>query len=127
MMEGPPNQNNKTEEKSQKRREMIALATELSKSRERFAFPGIEAGSYQKLKAVEANFPGYATPIDKLVERFKNEGIKVVLGDDPESGNIHILPAHSDDINNDSVFPRHLQISEGMDGKLKQLILLNKR
>jgi hypothetical protein len=50
----------------------------------------------------------------------------VVLGEHPESGNVFILPLQSNDIAKDFVFPRHLQISEGMDEKLKRLILMNK-
>jgi len=51
--------------------------------------------------------------------------MKVVLGKYPESGNVFILPAQSDDIVNDNLFPRHLQTNEMMGEKLKKLILLN--
>ncbi len=113
-------------EQEQKTREVVALAKELSESREVFPFPEIESGAYSKLKATDEEYPGYTTPIDELVVRFAQEGIKVVLGSHPDSGNVFILPAGSDDIERDSVFPRHLQFSDDMDPRLKKLILLNK-
>ena len=59
-----------------------------------------------------------------LIERFKNDGIKVVLR--PDSGDFFILPKGSDDIENDSVAPKHLQINDVMDEKLKELVMLNR-
>lgn len=115
---------NNDDEKEQKRHEIVALAKELSESQESFPFPGIHPESYSKIKAEEEEYPGCATPIDELLERFANEGMKVVLGAHPESGNVFILPRGSDDIENDSLLPRSLQIDEIMDEKLKQLILL---
>ncbi|MFA4817809.1 MAG: hypothetical protein WC608_03780 [Parcubacteria group bacterium] len=111
-------------EKEQRKKRIIDLAKELSESRESFPFPGVNPHSYQKLKADEEEFPGYVTPIDELIHRFKREGMKVVFGNDPESGNVFILPRGSDDVENDSIFPKHLQVVEGMDRRLKELILL---
>ncbi|MDO8231654.1 MAG: hypothetical protein Q7T37_00400 [bacterium] len=105
---------------------IVALAIEIIESHEVFHFSGLDSDAYAKIKADEEESPGYATPIDELVKRFENEGMKVVLGKNPESGNVFILPLQSDDIENDSVFPKHLQISEGMNEKLKELILLSK-
>jgi len=102
------------------------LAKEIIINRERFPFPGIDPGRYSKLKAEEEEYTGYATPIDELIQRFKNEGMKVNFGRDPESGNVFILPFGSDDIENDSIFPEHLQTDEILDERLKQLILLSK-
>lgn len=112
-------------EKERKKGEFIALAKELDESHESFLFPGIDPESYATLKSSEEEFPGYTTPIDTLVERFENEGMKVALGEYPDSGNVFILPSGSDDIENDSVFPRHLQVDEAMDERIKRLILLN--
>lgn len=106
---------------------IIALAKELFERKEHFPFPGIDPESYSKIKADQDEFPGYSTPIDELMERFQHEGIKVVLGAHPESGNVFILPAESNDIENDSIFPRHLQLSDTMDVALKNLIMMNKR
>jgi hypothetical protein len=123
MSEGIPTHSEKEPTRKEK---IIALAVELSESRESFAFPGIDPEFYSKIKAGQEEDPDHSTPIDELVERFKNEGMKVVLGKYPESGNVFILPAQSDDIENDSVFPRHLQINEGMNDKLKELISLGR-
>ncbi len=125
MNEDPTKQIQESE-KEQKKGELIALARELSESKESFPFPGIDPESYATLKSAEAELPGYATPIDALVERFESEGMKVALGEYPKSGNVFILPSQSDDIENDSVFPRHLQIDEVIDERLKRLILLQK-
>ncbi len=111
-----------------RREKSIALARELSASQEIFPFPGINPEAYSKLKADIARDEGesgYTTAMfDELVERFKNQGMKVVLGKFPESGNVFILPSQSSDIENDSIFPRHLQISEEMDDRLKEFISL---
>jgi hypothetical protein len=119
-----PEKNNNQRE--QKIKEVIALAIELSESRESFPFPGLDPAVYSKLKASEERFPGHVTPIDELIERFKKEGIKVVLGEHPESGNVFILPAQSNDIGSDSIFPRHLPVSKIMNEKLKRLVLMDK-
>jgi hypothetical protein len=123
MNEVPPNQA-ENEAKEQKRSEVVALARELSESNENFSFPGIHPESYAKIKAELEEYPGCSTPIDELLERFRNEGMKVVLGADPESGNVFILPGGSDDIENDSLLLKSLQVDEIIDERLKELILL---
>ena len=97
---------------------------ELYESGEFFPFVGIDPESYSRMKAGEEEDPGYTTPIDEIVERFKNEGMKVVLGKNPQSGNVFVLPAQSSNIEMDSVSPRQLHIGEGMNEKLRELILL---
>lgn len=125
MNEDPTKQFQESE-KEQKKEGFIALAKELSESHESFSFPGIDPESYATLKSAEEEFLGYTTPIDTLIERFENEGMKIALGEYPDSGNVFVVPSGSDDIENDSVFPRHLQIDETMDERLKQLISLQK-
>jgi hypothetical protein len=112
--------------RAEKIAELVALAKELSESQETFPFPGIESVAYEKLKEVDAAFPGFATPIDDLLERFKNEGIKVALGPHPENGSVFILPAQSNDIDSDSILPRHLKWDEAMDERLERLVLVAK-
>ena len=127
MTEKPPTQfENKSDAREQKVRETLILATELRESQELFDFPGIEAETYAKLKASDEEFPGYVTPIDELLERFKSEGMIVSLGAHPESKDVFILPVQSNDLRNDSILLRHLQINETMDERLKKLILANK-
>lgn len=118
--------NKESDEKRKKIEKFVVLAKELSREQKGFSFPGIDPGSYLELKASEEEFPGFATPIDELSERLKSEGMKVVLGRDPNSGNVFILPQRSNNIEKDSIFPKHLQIIEGMDKRLKELILLSK-
>jgi len=127
MTENPSIQfENKNGARDQKIKEILALATEFHENQEIFAFPGLEGAVYAKLKASDEEFPGYVTPIDELLERFRNEGIKVSLGVHPESKDIFILPAQSSDLVNDSILLRHLQIDEAMDERFKKLILANK-
>ncbi len=119
-----PKENSAREIQRKKDLELIALAIELYGKV--FPFPGIDSGGYLKMKAVEEEHPDYTTPIDTLMQRFETEGIKVTLGRDPSSGNVYILPGNSHDIENDGTLPRYLQVCEGMDEKLKKLILLNR-
>ncbi|MFA5777224.1 MAG: hypothetical protein WC906_02190 [Parcubacteria group bacterium] len=121
-----PQEKNNEQERAEQKRKRIALAKELSEIHERIPFSGIDPEHYAKLKAEEEEYPGYATPIDELVERFRNEGMKVAFGRDPKSGNIFILPSGSEDIENDSILPQHLNLDGIMDGRLKELVLLSK-
>jgi hypothetical protein len=126
------NYNPSPERESDMNKERMTLFVEMVEKLsqfERLPFPGINPESYASLKAVDEKFPGYTTPIDELIKRFESEGMKVVLGNDKESGNVFILPAGSNDIEKDSVFPRHLNVSEDMgtgnkytDAFLKTLI-----
>lgn len=124
-MEKPPNEEREDSD-VQKKEQIIALAKELSENSEEFPFPGIDPDSYLRLKAVDEELPGYVTPIDELIKRFEDEGMKIGLGKNPESGNIYILPSGSDDIENDSISLKDLQIKGITDEKLRELILKNK-
>ena len=103
------------------------LARRLSERRENFAFPGLNPEDYNTLKKSDEEYPGFVTPIDELIQRFQDSGFHVVLGDDPLSGNVFILPVGSEDVVRDSVFPRHLRDTEGMDPDLRQLIQLMRK
>ncbi|MEK7539123.1 MAG: hypothetical protein AAB595_00560 [Patescibacteria group bacterium] len=113
------------ETREQKKAKYIILARELNEVREGFPFPGINEESYDRLKEVAEKYPDYTAPIDEIIERCKAQGIKVVLGKNPNSGNVFIMPFGSDNIEMDNLFPRHLKIIAEMDEKLKKLILLN--
>jgi len=104
----------------------IALARELSEGNETFSFPGITTETYSKIKSLDEEFPGLTTPIDELIRRFESEGIKVVLGETPESGNIYILPSQSNNIEEDGIFPRQLQDDRVTDDRLKKLISMDR-
>lgn len=114
------------QERAEQKRKKISLARELEKIREEIPFPGIDPAQYAKLKDEEKEFSGYATPIDELVERLKAQGMKIVFGSDSESGNVFVLPFDSDDIENDSILPQHLQSDGVINDSLKNLILFCK-
>jgi hypothetical protein len=121
MSEGIPTN---LEKESTKKEKIISLAAELFESNETFAFSGIDPEAYSKMKTSDEEYPGYTTPIDEIIEGLKSEGMKVVLGKNPQSGNVYILPSGSSDIEMDNISPRQLQISDETDEKLKALILL---
>ncbi len=65
-----------TAEQRVTKEEAAKLSIELSESHEVFPFPGIEDASYKSLKAVDEEYPGIATPIDSLIERFTAHGMR---------------------------------------------------
>lgn len=128
MMEHPPNIVDSGNEKKKLLDEYLALAKDLSKDKEGFPFPGIDPESYLKIKAADEEFPGYTTPIDELIERFKNEGMKVVLSEPPRNrGNreVFILPLKSNEIQEDSIRLKDLHNNETLSNEVKNLISLS--
>ncbi|MEK7156137.1 MAG: hypothetical protein AAB734_04645 [Patescibacteria group bacterium] len=130
-------------EKMRLERLIITLVKELSESGESFPFPGMEPSERAKLEAVDEEFPGYTTPLKEFIPRCEMQGIRVVFSQNEK--NIFIVPAGSDDTivgdyavsdgtrtgypaNRDDRFvnPRHLQVNEMMDHRLKRLIRLDK-
>ncbi len=98
------------------------LAKELSESGEIFPFPGMVQKLYESKRAFDAEFPGLSTPTDTIIGRCRQEGIKVVLGENPESGNVFILPAGGGNIVDDSLSPKDLLAENVTDLRLKNLI-----
>lgn len=127
MNEKQPNFGERGRERSEIIEKRIALAKELSEQKEKFPFVGIIEEAYIKIKAGEDEFPGFVTPIAQILERCQNEGIKVVVvsGPNAESGNVYIIPSESDDIENNSIFPRHLKVDDTTDERLKKLVELD--
>lgn len=105
--------------------EKVQLASELIEKGETFEFPGINYESHANLKEAEEQYPAPVTPIDELIIRFENEGIKITLGKHPESGNVFVLPANSDDVVSDSIFPRDLDLAGVNDSILRELIIID--
>ena len=123
MSEGPLKRiENPATERERKINGIIALVREINESRERIPFPGIHPEAYAKLKKGEQEDPGYVTPIDELLARFQNEGMRVVMGRLPAGGNVFIVPSQSADVENDSILPRQLQIDGATDARLKELV-----
>ncbi|MBI2053580.1 MAG: hypothetical protein HYT41_02460 [Candidatus Sungbacteria bacterium] len=131
MNENIPNQREGEGFIGETRKQEIALAHELAEGGEVFSFPGIDPEAYAKLKADEEEFATYdipieMAPIDEIIRRLADEGMKIVLGPNPETGNIYILPKDSHNTGRDSILPKSLRIVEGMDARLKALILLDR-
>ncbi|HRH31536.1 MAG TPA: hypothetical protein PK950_02615 [Candidatus Paceibacterota bacterium] len=128
MSESGPNPLENKNSREALKLEKISLAIELSKNLEGFPFGGILEESYAKLKETEQeeNYPSRIPSIDSILERFKNEGIKVPLSEEEKTtGNIVFLPTGSND-DDDNLRPKHFEIYEGMDENLKRLILIDR-
>lgn len=108
-------------------KEYIALAKELIASSETFPFPGIATEELAKMQATDAEFPGFTTPVEVLVARLHAEGMKIVPGDNIESGNIFIVPAGSADevVEDRYITPRHLLPAGEMDERIKKMISID--
>ena len=98
--------------------EIIQKKVELL-SQENLDFSGISQKTYEDFKRVDEEYPGYTTPIDKLLERFSAEGMKIILGKNPDSGNVFVLPCNSDDIESDSI--PFLKLLDSNDETIKEL------
>jgi hypothetical protein len=126
MNENIPNKSEK-EIREQRIGEYIALAREFVERGKIFPFPGISKELYESMKKTDEEmaeeYSGYFTPVDTMIENFKKEGVKVVLGDDPESGNIYIMPANGGTIEMDGMLIEYLNINGDMDEDIKKLIL----
>ncbi|MDB5189788.1 MAG: hypothetical protein JWN49_114 [Parcubacteria group bacterium] len=104
----------------------VRLAESLSQRVEPIPFTGIDPTEYELLKEDEANLPDLLTPIDERIQRFKEQGLKVVLGEHGDSKDIYVVPALSSN-KKDRTLARHLQIVDGMDEELRRLILANQK
>lgn len=117
--------------KNSGKKEIIDLAKILYESKKVFPFPGIDPGAYLKMKRQEEEFQQEhperlaPKPIDELLKKFTEEGLRVAFGEYSESGNVFILPAGSTEIEYESILPKHLLIQDGMDENLKNLILMS--
>ena len=93
---------------------------------ESFPFPGIDSEHYARMKSDEEEFPGCTTPIDEIIERFKKEGMKIVFGNNPGSGNVYVMPYESEDIERDAIQLKQLETDAVSYELLKKLIMLDK-
>jgi hypothetical protein len=126
MSESLPQLPSNEEQKKADREKYIQLIETLSQKVDGFPFPGVDEETLKGLLEEEAKYPGFATPVEKLLIRMREEGIKIVQGVHPGSGNVFVVPLLSDDIENDSLFPRHLDPTPDMDSQLRELILANR-
>ncbi len=105
--------------------EKVAIAFDCIQENIVFAYPGIAPETYTRLKVVDDEYPGMATPIDALLARFKTEGIKIMFGRNPADGNLHVVPAHNTEIGDDSFRLKDLDTTHVHDPRLRRLILLD--
>lgn len=106
-------------------KEKLAIAEDVVHEGLVFTFPGIAPETYARLKAVDDEYPGMATPIDTLLARFKTEGIKIMFGRNKTDGNLHVVPAHNTEIGDDSFRLKDLDTTHVHDPRLRRLILLD--
>ena len=112
------------EERLERIAKILQLVGEINESSEKLPFPGIRPEAYSGMKEDDSEYPGYVTPIDELIVKCEGEGIKVTLGEHPESGNVFVLPAGSDDIIMDSILLNTLSIKTVTNKHLAELIQL---
>ena len=110
--------------KLEKAAKILILIEKIHESNESIPFPGIQPEIYSKMKKDEDEFPGYATPVDEIIERCKKEGIRVTLGKNPESNNVYILPASRADIERGEIQSDQLAIDAVENEHLRELIQL---
>jgi len=125
--DGMPNQEPKIDHKKERQErvsKILELVRKINESGESLPFPGIHQDAYLKMKETDDEFPGYTTPTDEIIERCKKEGIKIVVGKHPDSGNVFVLPAESNDIEMDSISPHQLAIDSVKNEHLVKLIQL---
>lgn len=103
-----------------------ALAEVLAAERRVMAWPGIDPESYRIQKREEEEFPGFVTPIDEIIERCEQEGIRVYMVNNPRNLDVYIIPAGSSDPQQDSLLPRHLAPDPLMDESLAEIVELSK-
>lgn len=101
----------------------LTLARELIDSNETLPFPGLNVESYNRLKAEEEEYPGLATPIDEIIKKFEEQGIKIEIGKNPDGSNMFLLPKDSDDVD-DSLRLKHLNLGAIENKKLKKIASL---
>ncbi len=82
MRETPPtfeSQANPEKEKGRIREQIKQTIAESYGEAVVIKFPGLSAGSLEKLQQIDEENPGVATPIAELFERCQTEGIKIIF------------------------------------------------
>jgi hypothetical protein len=124
MIEKPSG--NKLESKEAAQVERMRIVGEMIENGEEFHFPGIRTEVYDKIKIEQEEYPGYTTPIDDLLARFKFEGMKLVAGKYKTSRDVMVLPQGSDDVHSDFLLLKNLDTEGDIDRRLRELIDFDK-
>lgn len=98
----------------------VELAKELMESNEELDFPGLNIESYNTLKSEEKEYPGFATPIDEIIIKCEDQGLKIEIGSNPDGSNMFLLPAESDNLD-DSLRFKHLNLNSINNETFKKL------
>jgi len=116
---------NKPETERIKRVEKIQeLVKKIKESDENIPFPGIRSEAYELMIQTDIAYPDFSTPTDEIVEMCEKQGIKIVLGNHPDSGNVFVLPVDSNDIYMDSFAVHKLEVEHVSNPHLVELIRL---
>ena len=99
---------------------LLTHAVEMTRH-EVYPFISIKQEAFDKIHAEDEEFPGFTTPIKVLRERMIKEGMKISLGAHPKSGNIFVLPGNSDDIENDSIPLKHIELNATLIEKVEEI------
>jgi hypothetical protein len=114
-------------------RRRLELTFELVESGEVFPFQGLKAGAYERLKEADTlDSEGYVTPIDELLRIYEAEGVRVGSGmqmrktERPPS-TITVAPAVTGPgfYGENLLHMKNLDVVEGMDERLSELIRLS--
>ncbi len=130
MLENEPTPENNIEglDKEPTKEELFGMAQELCNIKEPLPFNGINQYFYNELKAqynpeLREEYPDFAPEdIDVLITRFQNEGIKIVSGGDPKTGELFVLPFSSNNIRQHSIRISNLNVVDDMNDLLKTVI-----
>ncbi len=114
-------------EKQQKFGALVECGKELSERNEVLKFPGLKPSSYEKIKIADEESQGWATPIDEIIAKMEEQGMKLALSTwDEGSGNMYIIPAdmepNKDNIRDYGLPPESFEVTDDMDEGLKKLI-----
>jgi len=94
----PGGESEAAREKRERRARKLGLATEAMERGETFPFPGITREADAGLRASAEDIPDRTTPVDRHLERFENEGMKVVIITKDKISKVWILPTDTDDV-----------------------------
>lgn len=124
-------QSNRELEKQIRNARIRELVEAIHESGESIPFPGIPADTLKQLQDDDEELlamrPGSTTPIEQILERCTRVGMKLDLGPYPDSGNVFVLPADSDNIDMDSIQLSSLDTTQITDPKLLELVQLKSK
>ncbi len=109
---------------------IMSLMRESVEQQKVYSFPGMTLESLTKTREEEPELVelGLVAPIDEVLEECQQSGIQLVFGDDPNSGNVFVLPASRaiEDIEMFEILVQRLDIVDGMEADLRKLIELKR-